>query len=68
MMNTEHPLYQTDLQNIAKYIAKWPLSRKKILIIGATGLIGSCLADAFIYYNRKIENVFWCSQHSVVSD
>ncbi len=52
-----HP-YGIDLEYMAEYIKKCSFTPKKILIIGAGGLIGSCLADALIYFNREIEKRF----------
>ena len=59
-INTEHHLYQKDINYAATFLQrKWNVSgRKKILIIGATGLIGSFLADVIIYYNKHIKNQF----------
>lgn len=60
MVRIEHPLYQEDIRYVSEYIKKQLLcdNRKTILIIGATGLIGSFLTDVFLYYNRHICNLF----------
>ena len=60
MIKIKHSLYQEDLHYMSKYIQSyWNTGkRKKILIIGATGLIGSCLIYALLYYNNHINNQF----------
>ncbi len=60
MTRIEHPLYQKDLCDTAEYIQKkWEINRRiKILIIGATGLIGSFLVDALLYYNHHVRYQF----------
>ncbi len=57
MLDIYDLIYQKDLQYAATYL----LDRKSeanILIIGATGLIGSHLTDIFLYYNRNIRRQF----------
>lgn len=48
----EHPLYQEDLTNIISINGVEKIKGKKILITGATGLIGTCLVDALMHYNN----------------
>lgn len=43
--------YQSLLKSILKYIPSFQ-TEKKVLITGATGMIGSCLVDCYIKYNR----------------
>lgn len=57
MVRIEHPLYREDLSNTAALIERSGLSGK-ILIIGATGLIGSFLTDSLIFFNRSIRKQF----------
>ncbi len=45
----EHPKY---LQSIRRIASELPVKTGRILITGATGLIGSCLADTFFCANR----------------
>lgn len=50
----EHPLYIADLKNIVELNLPWKeLDGKNILLIGATGMIGSCLVDLIMYRNRQ---------------
>ena len=48
-----HPYYQEDLQRILQTIGIEQLRGKKILLTGATGLIGVCLIDALMLYNQQ---------------
>lgn len=57
MLKILHPLYQEDLYNAAVLIGESGLTGK-VLIIGATGLIGSFLTDVLSFYNRNIERRF----------
>lgn len=50
-MNLRNSNYIGDLLNIIQYIPNRKLS---ILVTGATGLIGSCLIDAFCYANDNM--------------
>lgn len=52
-LNKQHPLYQEDLGRILDIPAIESLKRKSFLLTGATGLIGVCLIDALMYYNRQ---------------
>ena len=52
-MNKNHPLYQEDLLNILKTKGIEQFRNKSFLITGATGLIGTCLIDALMLYNRQ---------------
>lgn len=47
-LNKKHPLYQEDLCNILKTSGVESLKGKKLLITGATGLIGTQLVDALM--------------------
>ncbi len=60
MVNIKHPLYQEDLKYVAEYIrgSTMGVGEKKVLIMGATGLIGSFLTDVLVYYNRYINVQF----------
>jgi nucleoside-diphosphate-sugar epimerase len=53
MINIKNKLYQEDLQSVANCINISTLVNKKILITGATGLIGSFLIDFFVFINQK---------------
>lgn len=53
MINKQHPLYQEDLKNILYIPEIEKLKGKSFLITGATGLIGVCMIDALMYYNRQ---------------
>ncbi len=54
-MNTRHPLYEEDLVFIASFPSiSWDiLQGKKLLVSGATGMIGRCLVDTIMYKNEK---------------
>lgn len=52
-----HPLYQEDLNNILKVSGIEEFHNKSFLITGATGLIGVCLIDALMKYNRYGANI-----------
>ena len=49
----KHPLYQEDLEVILQTKDIEQLQGKRFLITGATGLIGTCLIDALMYYNQQ---------------
>ena len=53
MINKHHPLYQEDLKRILDIPEIERLNGKSFLITGATGLIGVCMIDALMYYNRQ---------------
>ncbi len=57
MLNKQHPLYQEDLDFILKIPAIDTLRGKTFLITGATGLIGVCLIDALMAFNKRGANV-----------
>lgn len=50
-MNKLHPLYQEDLDRILSIPRIDDLRGKRILVTGATGLIGVCLIDALMKFN-----------------
>lgn len=50
-LNKRHPLYQEDLKRIIEIPEIEDIKGKSFLITGATGLIGTCLIDALMYYN-----------------
>lgn len=52
-INKSHPLYQEDLDIILRTEGIEFLQNKRLLITGATGLIGVCLIDALMKYNRQ---------------
>ena len=46
-------LYKEDLDYIANFELDWDkLSHSSVLILGATGLIGTVLVDAIMYKNK----------------
>ena len=53
MINKQHSLYQEDLSNILDIPKIEQLKGKSFLITGATGLIGVCMIDALMRYNRQ---------------
>ena len=52
-LNKMHPLYLEDLKRILEIPKQEELKGKSFLITGATGLIGTCLIDALMSYNRQ---------------
>lgn len=56
-MNKQHPLYQEDLIKILEIPGIENLKNISVLITGATGLIGTCLIDALMYFNRLGANI-----------
>ena len=52
-MNKQHQLYQEDLNKVLSIPGIDVLKGKSILITGASGLIGVCLIDALMLYNRQ---------------
>ena len=48
-----HPLYQEDLRQILETPGIEELKGKRLLITGASGLLGVCLIDALMSYNRQ---------------
>ena len=52
-MDKQHPLYQEDLERILQTDGISNLQGKCFLITGATGLIGTCLIDALMRYNKQ---------------
>lgn len=56
-LNKRHPLYQEDLRSVLSIPGLEEIKGKKILITGASGLIGVCLTDALMAYNREGANV-----------
>lgn len=56
-MNKQHPLYQDDIACILRTKGIESLKGKRVLITGATGLIGVCLIDALMKYNQQGANI-----------
>ena len=52
-LNKQHILYQEDLTRILDIPEIELIRGKSFLITGATGLIGTCLIDALMYYNHQ---------------
>jgi nucleoside-diphosphate-sugar epimerase len=52
MINFENKIYLEDLERTVKHIGN-NITNCSILIIGATGLVGSFLVDTLIYFNRN---------------
>ena len=52
-INKRHPLYQEDLANVLRIPGIEEIKNKSFLITGASGLIGVCLIDALMHYNKK---------------
>lgn len=50
-LDSFHPLYIEDLNHIICDIDLSRLEGKRVLITGASGLIGKCLVDTLMYYN-----------------
>ena len=53
IMNKQHSLYQEDLNRILRTKGIESIKGKRFLITGATGLIGVCMIDALMKYNRQ---------------
>lgn len=56
-LNKLHPLYVEDLNYILSTEGVENLRGKSMLITGATGLIGQCLIDALMLFNKQGANV-----------
>lgn len=56
-LNKKYPLYQEDLKQILKVESVEHLRGKRFLITGATGLLGVCLIDALMLYNKRGANI-----------
>lgn len=56
-MNKQHPSYQEDLNNILMVPDIELLQGKRFLITGASGLIGVCLIDALMTFNKSGANI-----------
>ena len=56
-LNKQHTLYQEDLDNILGIPGIDELRGNTFLITGATGLLGVCLIDALMKYNRQGANI-----------
>lgn len=52
-LNKQHLLYQEDLANVLSIPGIEELKGKSFLITGASGLIGVCLIDALMLYNKQ---------------
>lgn len=55
--NKNHPLYQEDINNILEIPNIEHLKGKSLLITGATGLIGVCMIDALMCFNKQGGNI-----------
>jgi nucleoside-diphosphate-sugar epimerase len=51
-LNKQHPLYQEDLNQIVDITGVERFDNRSFLITGATGLIGVCMIDALLHYNK----------------
>ena len=56
-LNKKCPLYLEDLQQILKVERVEHLRGKRFLVTGATGLLGVCLIDALMLYNKRGANI-----------
>lgn len=55
-MDAEMTGYQRELQHLTEQEKLWrKLKGKTIMISGATGMVGTCLIDAFMLWNRLLE-------------
>ena len=52
-LNKQHSLYQEDFANVLSVSGLNELKGKSFLITGASGLIGVCLIDALMLYNKQ---------------
>lgn len=52
-INKRHPLYLEDLTKALEIPELEKIKNKSFLITGATGMIGTCLIDALMYYNNQ---------------
>ena len=52
-VNKRHPLYLEDLNTILGVTSIEKIKGKRFLITGASGLIGVCLVDALMLYNKQ---------------
>lgn len=52
-MRKTHQLYQEDLERILQVKGIERLAGKSFLITGATGMVGTCLIDSLMKYNRE---------------
>lgn len=56
-MYYSHPLYVEDIKKISDYTFPWEkLENKKILITGASGMIGTVLVDVLMEHNRTYDS------------
>ena len=56
-MYYSHPLYVEDIKKISAYTFPWEkLENKKILITGASGMIGTVLVDVLMEHNRTYDS------------
>ncbi len=56
-MNKKNDLYIADLQQIVASTAFKSLHGKRLLVTGATGMVGCCLIDAIMLANRDNANI-----------
>ena len=68
MIKFTNILYQEDLKFTSSYFDENLISGKTFLITGATGLIGSFIADTLVYYNRNhaVKCDIYCMGRSLV--
>lgn len=57
ILKKDHPLYREDLEYILSTRGLEQLKGKKMLVTGATGLIGVCIIDALMRYNQQGANI-----------
>ncbi len=57
ILHKQHPEYQNDLDYILSIKGIEGLRNKRFLITGATGLVGVCLIDALMKYNKQGANI-----------
>lgn len=51
-LNKQNPLYQKDLDFVLSCKGIESIQRKSFLITGATGMVGTCLVDSLMKYNK----------------
>lgn len=61
IFNKAHHLYTEDLETVISVPGFDVFNNKTFLITGATGLVGLCLVDALMLYNRRGGNIHICA-------